>query len=260
MLIYMKKKSQKQFIEEVERKFPNMYDLSKVQYINSRTKVTLICNKCGYEWLVIPGNLLSLKHECPKCNRKRKNYYTKLRNQKGLEFIENSNIIHRNKYLYNKVNYVNCYTKVTITCPIHGDFEQSPSHHLQGEGCPICNNICTKSSRRSKGEQLIYYILKKYNIMFYEQVPIYIEAYSKTVIVDFVIQYNDKTYYLEYNGKQHYVPIKFFGGELKFQNQVHRDKILQEYSLNNNISFVEVKYDLKENEIEKLIIEKLGIK
>lgn len=28
--------------------------------------------------------------------------------------------------------------KVTITCPIHGDFKQTPAMHLSGNGCPLC--------------------------------------------------------------------------------------------------------------------------
>jgi hypothetical protein len=36
------------------------------------------------------------------------------------------------------VQYINTRTKVSITCPIHGDFQQSASSHLQGCGCPNC--------------------------------------------------------------------------------------------------------------------------
>lgn len=38
------------------------------------------------------------------------------------KFIEDAQKVHGNKYDYSKVNYVNSNTKVTITCPIHGDF------------------------------------------------------------------------------------------------------------------------------------------
>ena len=54
------------------------------------------------------------------------------------EFIQRASTIHNNKYLYDKVNYVNTSTKVTITCPIHGDFKQTPNNHLQGQGCQKC--------------------------------------------------------------------------------------------------------------------------
>lgn len=53
-------------------------------------------------------------------------------------FIEKANSIFNGKYSYEKVNYVDYKTEVTITCPIHGDFKQRPSNHLKGHGCPNC--------------------------------------------------------------------------------------------------------------------------
>jgi hypothetical protein len=53
------------------------------------------------------------------------------------EFIRKAKEIHGDKFNYDKVNYVNGTTKVIITCPIHGDFLQTPSNHLKG-GCKKC--------------------------------------------------------------------------------------------------------------------------
>lgn len=36
---------------------------------------------------------------------------------------------------YSKVKYFNRQTKVSIICPIHGEFMQTPAHHLKGCGC-----------------------------------------------------------------------------------------------------------------------------
>lgn len=49
-------------------------------------------------------------------------------------FIQKSNIKHNWKYDYSKVNYVNTDTKVTIICPIHGCFDQTPHGHASGKG------------------------------------------------------------------------------------------------------------------------------
>ena len=54
------------------------------------------------------------------------------------EFIRDANETHKDKYLYNNTAYINNHTKVIITCPIHGDFEQTPKSHLKGANCPIC--------------------------------------------------------------------------------------------------------------------------
>lgn len=54
------------------------------------------------------------------------------------EFIEKARKVHGDKYDYSKVDYKTTHEKVVITCKKHGDFEQSPSSHLYGNGCPKC--------------------------------------------------------------------------------------------------------------------------
>lgn len=53
-------------------------------------------------------------------------------------FIEKARATHGDKYGYSKVVYVRRRDKVVITCKNHGDFEQRPSDHLNGNGCPSC--------------------------------------------------------------------------------------------------------------------------
>lgn len=54
------------------------------------------------------------------------------------EFIQKAKAIHGDKYDYSKVEYVNNRTNVTIICPMHGEFQQTPANHLKGQGCPAC--------------------------------------------------------------------------------------------------------------------------
>lgn len=54
------------------------------------------------------------------------------------EFKLKASIVHNNKFTYDKVTYINNKTKVTITCPKHGDFTQIPNSHLLGNGCKAC--------------------------------------------------------------------------------------------------------------------------
>lgn len=53
-------------------------------------------------------------------------------------FIKMANNVHNNKYNYDKVEYIKSCEKVIITCPIHGNFTQSPNNHLKNRGCPTC--------------------------------------------------------------------------------------------------------------------------
>lgn len=54
-------------------------------------------------------------------------------------FITKARRVHGDRYDYSKTHYIGSLTKVTITCPQHGDFEQIPNNHLSGSGCPPCN-------------------------------------------------------------------------------------------------------------------------
>ena len=55
------------------------------------------------------------------------------------EFISKAKSVHGDKYDYSKVEYVNNTTKVCIICPIHGEFLQRPSNHVNAkQGCSKC--------------------------------------------------------------------------------------------------------------------------
>ena len=48
--------------------------------------------------------------------------------------------VYKSPSCYENVKYINSHTKVNITCPVHGDFEQFPFQHIRGCGCPKCNS------------------------------------------------------------------------------------------------------------------------
>ena len=79
------------------------------------------------------------------------------------EFIKRAMDIHGNLYDYTKTEYVNYDTKLIITCPKHGDFKQSPTHHLNGEGCPKCRYIKSASSKRRSLDKIINLANKTHN-------------------------------------------------------------------------------------------------
>lgn len=62
-----------------------------------------------------------------------------MRKQRGIEFVVKAKKIHADDdYDYSKVDFVSSHKKVIIVCPEHGEFLQSPSKHLLGQGCPKC--------------------------------------------------------------------------------------------------------------------------
>ena len=124
-----------EFISKANAVHNHFYDYSKVEYVNSTTKVCINCPEHGEFWQV-PFSHLSGRG-CPVCRYIKSS--SKCRMDQDV-FISRSTEIHKGKYDYSKVVYKNTDTKVIIGCPIHGDFEQTPHHHIKGIGCPVCGS------------------------------------------------------------------------------------------------------------------------
>ena len=119
------------FIKIAENIHGDKYDYSLVRYINSQTKVKIICKKHGVFEQQSNSHLMG--HGCPLCNGGIKS--------DTINFIKDVIKTHGNKYDYSLVKYINAHTKVKIICKEHGIFEQIPNSHLNGNGCPLCRNI-----------------------------------------------------------------------------------------------------------------------
>ena len=123
----------KRFLVKAKRIHKNKYSYEKVNYLKSQIPVIIICPIHG-EFQQTPAQHLA-GSGCSKCG------ILKLRIQNSRttkEFIEEAIKIHHNCYDYSKVKYINKQTNIIIKCPEHGQFLQTPHHHLRGQGCPRC--------------------------------------------------------------------------------------------------------------------------
>ena len=123
------KLTHEEFIQRSIEKHGYRYDYSKVEYINSKTNVRIICREHG-EFLQKPCFHYRNGHGCNICGGSNKST-TK-------EFIKKAIIVHNDKYDYSNVQYVNAINYIIIICRKHGDFLQTPNNHLRGKGCPRC--------------------------------------------------------------------------------------------------------------------------
>ena len=92
------------------------------------------------------------------------------------EFIKESNALHHYKYDYSKVTYIGSHSKVSIICPIHGEFLQSPNKHLKGQGCPECAKITRAKSISSSTEKFIEKAKKIHNGKYFYTKTKYIKT------------------------------------------------------------------------------------
>ena len=166
-----------EFISKANKVHSYKYDYSKVEYINSKTKVCIICPEHGEFWQSPASHLQG--HGCPRCSIKKVHLLQKSNRD---EFINKARKIHGDKYIYDNVKYVNNETKVLITCPIHGNFEQKPSNHLSGQGCPKCGKISMANKQLMTKEEFIDRCNLKYkNFYRYDKVD-YCGCFNKIII------------------------------------------------------------------------------
>lgn len=67
-------------------------------------------------------------------------------NRTTSDFVREAKMVHGDKYVYDKAVFTGVKDKVIITCPVHGDFEQTPLRHLAGGGCSRCAGNVRKTT------------------------------------------------------------------------------------------------------------------
>ena len=121
------------FIEAAQAVHGERYDYPQVEYSSHKAYITIICADHG-PFVQSPTNHLAGKG-CPKCG---KLVRAEARRKTTEQFIARATAIHGDRYDYSKVLYVAAKNKVTIICPEHGEFEQTPANHCTGYGCHEC--------------------------------------------------------------------------------------------------------------------------
>ena len=130
------------FITRAKLIHGNKYDYSATIYTLSRDKLKIICREHG-EFEQTADNHLQ-GHGCKKCVNKATGERQRLTSD---EFIKNAKLVHRDKFNYSKAIYVTGKIKITIICPEHGEFEQTPNNHLASKfGCTQCGLERDRSS------------------------------------------------------------------------------------------------------------------
>lgn len=114
------------------------YDYSAVDYTVATAKIDIICKVHGV-FSQRATNHLAKGYGCPICAGNAKSNTS--------DFITKAKLIHKETYIYDKVDYVASNIHVLIGCSIHGYFSQEANSHLQGRGCPECA-ISTVANKR----------------------------------------------------------------------------------------------------------------
>jgi very-short-patch-repair endonuclease len=208
-------------------------------------KIQMKCKVCNLEAKYRVNHIVE-GHGC-RCRMRRGNEAQRVPLS---EFLRRCFEIHGDKYDYSKVNYEYMNkTKVTIICPIHGEFKQLIGDHICNKsGCPKC--------RESKGEKKIRLYLESYNVEYIKNKR-YKDCRDKNPLpFDFYIP--TKNLLIEFDGEQHFNHMRFGNmGRCKDKEEYlrkiqYRDSIKTNYCLNNNIKLLRIKYT-EINNIESIL-------
>lgn len=198
----MKKLTLEEFNKKLKLIHPNE-NLEAISYGGDRKETEVICLNCGTHYIKNGGNFLDKRKTsiCKKCfpthsNKLKENYIP----PKGYVLKETYKGMHNKILVQHNCGFI---WKIT------------PNNLDMGKGCPKCNKL------KSKGEQKIEKWLIDNNINYIFQYPMKLLGHN--LIFDFYLP--DFDLYIEYNGEQHYKPIKHFGGEKRFLKQVELDNI-----------------------------------
>ena len=233
-----KRKTSDEFIKIAKEIHNDKYSYEKVSYINNKTCIIITCKEHG-DFKQKPNSHLT-GYGCSKCVKKY-NYSQK-------EYIEEAIKIHKNKYNYSLTKYKNSSEKIIIICNKHGEFMQLPSAHLYSNGCPNCSE--------SKGENKISSYLNDLGISYKRQQKFKDCVNIRCLPFDFYIpEYN---MCIEFDGKQHFLPVDKFGGMESLEKTKINDDIKNKYCKNNNIKLHRIKYtDNVEEKLFEIINNKL---
>lgn len=165
----------KEFIERALKVHGDRYDYHKSNYTGYRNKMIIICSEHG-EFLQSPNDHLRTVHGCPKCYNDKKKYSVS-------EWIKKVIQIHGELYNYSKVEFTNIDTKVVIICKKHGEFTQSPHHHIRGSGCQKCALESRSNKRRLSVEEFIESSNRMHNFKYNYSEVNYTNMCSKIIII-----------------------------------------------------------------------------
>lgn len=155
------------------------YDYSQSNYIKSSVKINIVCKTHG-----LFSQLPSLHMYGSGCKKCADELNTKKRIKSLVEFIDEANKVHNNKYDYSQTIYKSSHDKIKIICKEHGEFlQQTDAHIRQKQGCPICGKIKQVLKRTKTLEKFIEDSVKLHGNKYDYSKCNYINDNSKITII-----------------------------------------------------------------------------
>tara|TARA_B110000114_G_scaffold178818_1_gene212387 strand:+ start:655 stop:2709 length:2055 start_codon:yes stop_codon:yes gene_type:complete len=138
----------KSWIAKAEAVFTeNEYNFDNTIYVNSRTKLTYLCNRCGEPRTKIPATMLSTKKGCPPCDRSA-DYQERLKKKK--EYLLTELTRKFPDYIFDLSVFTALHKNISYTCDKGHKRKGVPNNLKSGKGCTICGHQTQGEGRRTK--------------------------------------------------------------------------------------------------------------
>lgn len=235
---YKLDQSHKSRVDLVGKKFGRLTVVEMIYKDNDYTKVRCKCD-CGNEIIRIATYLTSGETQSCGCYQKQRTSesnvkdFTGIVSSHGIEMLSQDCKNDRGVWLWK------------CKCHCGNIFTALPANIIGGH---IASCGCIS---KSSGEILISNILDRNKIKYETEYKFYDCKDIRSLPFDFYLP-SYKTV-IEYQGRQHYASIEWFGGEEQYKKQVHHDNIKREYCKINNINLIEIPYTMPNDKIEQLI-------
>lgn len=205
--------------------------VSGQNYVNNKQKINIVCPD-GHKWATRWDNW-QRGARCKACYDSQ--------HSKNLTINDVKNILAYEGYkIIDNQAYKNTNSKIFYVCPRGHKHYIRMSDWSKGVRCAFCR----VSETQSIGAKKIEMILISQNLNFKREFKIDQCRNIKALPFDFAIQSNlGDLFLIEFNGKQHYYPVKKFGGETALAAQIYNDIIKIKYCKENKIPLLIIKYD-----------------
>lgn len=228
-------------LNEKSNKYPNFEFLEEIKRYEKSNLLKIRCKECNHVW---NKSWDKFKHKpmCPNCG------YEKRR---MTEEEINKKLWSKNKTL-SVINYSprTAHENFEFICSECGEITTCTWANMsQRYYCQTCRAL--ESKKYSSGEKYIRGLLDELNIKYILQHKFDDCVYKKILKFDFY--FPEINTCLEYDGKQHFEPVKYFGGEETFEKIKIRDKTKNEYCIKNSISMIRIPYYASKSDIIKVI-------
>lgn len=142
---YKDKRREQNPVARFREKHGDLYDYSRVVYVNNQTPVEIVCEAHG------PFMQKPLRHlfgdGCPTCWENRRLAFGKARTASYREnYAERAARVHKGSYAILALPE-HSHDWVRLACTKHGEFRQTAHVHLAGHGCPACGRVTSYAQR-----------------------------------------------------------------------------------------------------------------